>query len=251
MEGKNKILLVDDNVSLCRSMSFILKRKGYEIAIAKDGLQAIDMAGETPYDMIFMDIKMPVLNGAETHERIRMIQPDAVVLMMTAYADEDLIEKALIDGAYGIVNKPLEIEKIFNLIDRATTPREGINLLVVEEEPELADKLKRLLSRNNNSVSLALDGKDALDLAAHNSFDLALVDMDLLENNALEVSRLILEDDPEATVILMTADRIEKKVIMERALNDFAYTCLYKPLDMVKVLDLVAEVGDKKQLLTA
>jgi CheY-like chemotaxis protein len=111
MEEKTKILVVDDNVSQCKTMSFILERKGCTVGIAENGPEAIEIAKKNPFDIIFMDIKMPVMNGAEAYTRIKKIRPGAKVIMMTAYAVEDLIGQALAEGAFGILYKPLDIKK--------------------------------------------------------------------------------------------------------------------------------------------
>lgn len=60
------ILMLDDNTSLCKSMSFILGRKGCDVTTANDGLEAIGKVEEGPFDVIFMDIKMPGINGVDT-----------------------------------------------------------------------------------------------------------------------------------------------------------------------------------------
>ncbi|MCK5587590.1 MAG: response regulator, partial [Candidatus Lokiarchaeota archaeon] len=67
---------------------------------------------------IFMDIKMPLMNGVDTYKRIKKIRPDTVVMMMTAYAVEDLVQEALKEGAYGVLYKPLDIENVLTLIKR-------------------------------------------------------------------------------------------------------------------------------------
>ncbi len=85
MNHKANILIVDDNTSLCKTMSFVLGRKGYAVATARDGPEAIERVKENPFDMIFMDIKMPLMDGVETYRRIKQIRPEAVVMMMTAY----------------------------------------------------------------------------------------------------------------------------------------------------------------------
>lgn len=118
MGEKTKILVVDDNISQCKTMSFILERKGCTVAIAENGLKAIEIAKKKPFDIIFMDIKMPVMNGVEAYTRIKKIRPGAKVIMMTAYAVEDLIGQALAEGAHGILYKPLDIKKMFDLIQR-------------------------------------------------------------------------------------------------------------------------------------
>ena len=92
MEAKASILIVDDNISLCKTMSFVLKRHGYDVTTAGDGVEAIEKVREKAFGMIFMDIKMPGVNGVEALRSIRKIRPEATVTMMTAYAVEELIQ---------------------------------------------------------------------------------------------------------------------------------------------------------------
>lgn len=116
MGEEPRVLLVDDDISLLKTMSFILRRRGCSITVAQSGDEAIRMVGEDPFDVIFMDVKMPIMNGLECYENIRGIRPDATVVMMTAYAVEDLVQKALQEGAYGVMYKPLDMEEVLRLI---------------------------------------------------------------------------------------------------------------------------------------
>ena len=125
MEERGSVLIVDDNVSLCRTLSFILGRKGYGATTAIDGSEAIERVRERPFDIIFMNIKMPVMDGVETYQRIKKITPGAAVVMMTAYAVEDLIQEALEEGAYACLYKPLDIEEALRLIDEITRARKS------------------------------------------------------------------------------------------------------------------------------
>ena len=64
MGASGSIMIVDDNVNLCRTMSYILQAKGYDVTVASDGSEAIERAGEKKhFDMVFMDIKMPLMDG--------------------------------------------------------------------------------------------------------------------------------------------------------------------------------------------
>jgi CheY-like chemotaxis protein len=67
MENKASILIVDDNISLCKTMSFVLRRKGYAVVTANNGPVAIEMVKERPFDIVFMDIKMSPMDGVETY----------------------------------------------------------------------------------------------------------------------------------------------------------------------------------------
>jgi CheY-like chemotaxis protein len=125
MGEKTRVLVVDDNVSQCKTMSFILEHKGCAVAIAESGPEAIEIAKKNPFDIIFMDIKMPVMNGVEAYKQIKKIRPGAKAIMMTAYALEDLIGQALAEGAYGILYKPLDIKKMFDLIETGMEKRKS------------------------------------------------------------------------------------------------------------------------------
>jgi two-component system response regulator HydG len=119
MKERANILIVDDDIGLCKTMTLILGRKGYAVTTAQDGMEAIERVQERPFDITFMDIKMPLMSGVETYRRIKKIRPEAVVMMMTAYAVETLVQEALQEGAYGITYKPLDIERVIAIIEEA------------------------------------------------------------------------------------------------------------------------------------
>ena len=114
---KASILIVDDDVGLGKTLSFVLEHKGYSVATANDGPEALEMVEERPFDMVFMDIKMPLMDGVETYKRMKKVRPEAVVVMMTAYAVEDLVREALHSNAYTCLYKPLDMEEVLRLVD--------------------------------------------------------------------------------------------------------------------------------------
>jgi len=119
------VLIVDDNVGLRKTMAFLLSRKAYAVTTASDGPEALERVKERPFDAIFLDIRMPLMDGVETYRRIKKIRPEAVVMMMSAYAMEDLVQEALEEGAYGILYKPLDIERVVTIIEEARKAKEG------------------------------------------------------------------------------------------------------------------------------
>ena len=114
MEEKGSILIVDDDVSLCKTM--VLRCKGYTVVTAKDGSKAIEKVDEKPFDMIFMDIKIPLMNGVESFKRAR---PEAAAVMVTGYCQEvaDLIEEAPQNNDYACLHKPLDMTEVLKLVD--------------------------------------------------------------------------------------------------------------------------------------
>ena len=121
MIHKASVLIVDDNISFCRSMSLVLKVRGYSVSMVSGGLEAVEKVKEASFDMIFMDVKMPDMDGVEAYRRIKQVRPGAAVAMMTGYAVEDLVEQAVREGARDVLYKPLDIDRVTALIDESTT----------------------------------------------------------------------------------------------------------------------------------
>ena len=117
MNEKTHILVVDDNISIRKSMSLVLEYNGYAVTTASEGFEAIEKDKEIPFDVIFMDIKMPGMNGVETYRKIKQTRPDAMIIMMTAYSVKDLVDEALQEGAYGAFDKPLDMDKVLSMVD--------------------------------------------------------------------------------------------------------------------------------------
>lgn len=117
MEDKKlKILIVDDEDGLRLSMAGIIEMEGHEVFDADSGLNAIELAKQHRFDVAFLDIKMPGINGVETFKQIKKINPATTVVMMTAYAVQHLIKEALDEGAYACISKPFDMEKIMETI---------------------------------------------------------------------------------------------------------------------------------------
>ena len=121
------ILVIDDDEGMCETLSDILEVTGYKVIIANDGYQALKVAKEEKIDISLIDIKMPGINGVETFKEMKKLSPDTHVIMMTAYAVEDLIEEAIQEGVSTILYKPLNIEEILDSIESQVAKTGKIN----------------------------------------------------------------------------------------------------------------------------
>lgn len=247
MEHKAHILIVDDNISLCKTMSFVLERKGYAVTTSKDGPEAIERVKERSFDVVFMDIKMPLMDGVEAYKKIKKIRPEAVVVMMTAYSVEDLVQEALREGAHGIIYKPLDIEKVVALIEEVRKAKRGALVLVVDDHSETCITLKNILTKKGYEVGIANTGEGAITMARENAYDIIFIDMKLPTINGLETYLAIKGNHSHPVVIMMTAYRQEMAELVDEALNNSAYACLYKPFDMQEVLRLLNQIQERRQ----
>lgn len=246
MGKKASTLIVDDNVSLCKTMSFALEHKGYAVTTANNGVEAIERVKEKSFDIIFMDIKMPVMNGVETFKKLKGIRPGATVVMMTAYSVEDLVQEALKEGAYEILYKPLDMGKIVAIIDESKNAKRSALILVVDDDPGTCVTLKNVLVNRGYKVRTANTGEEAIAEAHKNRHDILFIDLKLPTINGLETYLGIKKIDPAAIAIIITGYREEMGHLIEQAISHSAYTCLYKPLDLAKILDLVDEIMARK-----
>ena len=165
---------------------------------------------------------------------------------MTAYVVEDLVQQALEEGAYGIVYKPLDIERMVTVIEEAKEAKEGALVLVVDDDPGTCITLRNILTRKSYEVGIAYTGEEAIAMAREKAQDIIFIDMKLPTINGLETYLAIREINPEVVAIMMTGYRQEMAELVEVALQNHAYTCLYKPLEMEDLLRLVEEIVKRK-----
>jgi len=119
MSEKGRILVADDEESHRIMLRAVLQEEGYEVAGAADGPEAIRAVEQEPFDLILLDIRMPGMDGIEALMEIRRISPYVPVLMMTAYASVKTAVEALKAGAFEYLIKPLDIEELKILIEKA------------------------------------------------------------------------------------------------------------------------------------
>ena len=112
----SRIMVVDDDDGFRTTLVEILMEEGRDVVSAENGFQAVRMASGGNIASIFMDIQMPGMNGVEAFLKIKEILPGCVVAMMTGYAADSLAQQAIAEGAVTILQKPLSIENIFELI---------------------------------------------------------------------------------------------------------------------------------------
>ncbi len=113
-----RILLVDDNDVNRKVATGILKKSGCEITEARDGFEAIELAKKDTYDLIFMDIQMPKMNGVKATQKIKALKldPQPPIVAMTAYSMEEDRQKFLDNGLDDYLAKPIKAETLINKV---------------------------------------------------------------------------------------------------------------------------------------
>jgi DNA-binding NtrC family response regulator len=138
MAKKGSVLVVDDEEVMRDVLETLLAAEGYRVDLAKTGEEGLEVYGRKSYDAVLLDVSMPGMGGLRALEEFLKIDPDAVVIMITAYATFDTAVSAWEKGAFGCIRKPFQNENIL------ATVAAGIKRRHKEEERQ---SLRRAMSR--------------------------------------------------------------------------------------------------------
>ena len=154
----NHILIVDDDNGHRMMLEVLLKKWKFQISSAKNGLEAVEMVQETPFDTILMDIRMPEMDGMLALSKIHEYNPAIPIIMMTAYSDIENAVEAVKIGAYDYLTKPLDFDRLKITLTRSL------------EHCQLKKEMQELRSSHSSDIignsSVILNLKDLISMVA-------------------------------------------------------------------------------------
>jgi DNA-binding NtrC family response regulator len=121
--GTLRILIVDDETIVRDSLSAWFRQDGHKVDVAEGGKEALRLVTASRYDMAFLDIKMPGMDGLELQARLVAADPELSIVLMTAYASVETAVKAMKNGAYDYIVKPFDPDDLSLLVKRAAEHR--------------------------------------------------------------------------------------------------------------------------------
>ena len=138
---KINILIIDDEAELCQTLSEMLKegKEGYKVSIANRGKDGLVKIKEEIFDLVLLDIKILEMDGIETLEKIKALDKNILVIMLTAYQTVETAVKAMKLGAYDYISKPFNYEELKIIIKRALQTRD-LSREVISLRHQLRDK---------------------------------------------------------------------------------------------------------------
>jgi len=124
---KPSILIVDDDEVMQQTLSDVLKKKGYEIFSVGSGNGALSIIKKNIIDLVLLDMRLPDVDGLEVLKKIKELDTEILVIIMTAYSDVQTAVSAMKSGAYHYINKPFELEELKLLIEKGLETKSLIN----------------------------------------------------------------------------------------------------------------------------
>ena len=103
-----RVLVVDDDPEIGTLFRRVLGNRSQTVTVARDGYEALEKVNQDKYDLVFLDVKLPGMDGVETLEKIKSVSPDSIVVMMSGYSVEEEIKRAIDMGAQDFLTKPFE-----------------------------------------------------------------------------------------------------------------------------------------------
>lgn len=254
-----RVLVVDDNESARITLEVMLSSMSFKVSLANSGAEAIDLiqqaeSSNNPYAIVFLDWRMPGMDGIETARAIHQLalkkQPHLV--MVTAYGREEVINQAREAGLEDILIKPVTASILFDTAMRVlgVTLEEkvveaveyfeleeklgvinGASVLLVEDNKLNQEVAVGLLAEAGLVVEIASNGKEALDMLAKHDYDVVLMDVQMPVMDGLTATREVRKQKRFAKlpVLAMTANAMQQdyEACIASGMNDH----IAKPID--------------------
>lgn len=260
------ILIVDDERLICDLLRAVLGRQGHEVITASNGREGLELFKRHRPRFTLLDLRMPEMNGIEVLKQIRVIDPKAAVMILTAWGSDALEQQARQLGVMDFLSKGLALDVLVAAMERAlpkaakasadepsaaapaapAAPSAGAasaatdSILVVDDEPPICELLQRFLSLRGYRVRAANDGPQALAAVEQEVPQLLVLDMNMPGMNGVEVLRKLRAKKYAGGVILLTTGQDDK--LLQEALDLGSVDVMGKPVDLER-LALAIQVG--------
>ncbi len=157
-----KILIVDDEPSIRKTLREILEFEKYEVDEASDGLDCLVKLKQSAYDAVIMDIKMPKMDGMEALDRVQMLVPDTPVIMISGHANIDTAVEAVKKGAFDFISKPPDLNRMLITVRNAMDKSSLITETKVLKRKVSKHKTQEIIGDSSSITSI----KETIDRVA-------------------------------------------------------------------------------------
>ncbi|MFH1530125.1 MAG: response regulator [Pseudomonadota bacterium] len=132
--NNNRVLLVDDEIEFVETLAARLETRGFRVDIAESGEMAVERVQAKSFDAVVLDLAMPGMDGIETLERLRQLNPDCQVVLLTGRGTVKKATEAMRLGALDLLEKPIDIEVLVEKIEEAATNKARLTEKRIEQE---------------------------------------------------------------------------------------------------------------------
>ena len=154
------LLLVEDKAELRQMLKLALEKAGFRVEDAADGTQAARLLHSQPFSLLLTDLKLPGRSGLELLRQAQELDPGMPVVLLTAYGSIEEAVQAMKDGAYDFIQKPVDLEHLKLLLERALLQRQLVREnLLLKEEAAVRHGFPRIIAVHPSMVAVARDAQ--------------------------------------------------------------------------------------------
>ena len=239
-----RILVVDDDQRMARTTCDVLRIKGYDATAVHSGEEAVRKARSDSFDCVIMDIKMPGISGVEALKQIKAIRPKLPVVLVSAYASEEIVAEAKQHGAHAVVSKPFNLQNLLSFLSLLSKEE---SILIVDDDPNFCKTLSDILTMRGYRVETENRADQVLGHLEQAYKLVVLLDLKLGNANGVDVLKQIRSKYPTKPVVLVTGHSQEMGASIEKGAQIGAYACLYKPLETDRLLGFIEDISRSKR----
>ena len=239
---KMKILIVDDEIDICKRLKRELHKEGHEVEYRTSPLNVLKelkkARGENkPFNLLLLNVRMPEMDGLTLFSRIREERLGVEVIVMTGYREEQTVIEAIRLSARNYLNKPISLEELNSVISHVRKKAVVTNnnnrkyrILVVDDEKDLCNHISRELEKEGYQTAVAYTGEECLDHFKKNKVDVLIADIRMPRMSGLEMLKQCREINNDFVSIIITGHGNHETA--KNALKLDAYDYFKKPLSL-------------------
>lgn len=235
-----RVFIVDDDLDFAESLAIVLEGQGCEVTTSSSGEEAVKVFKEEEFDIAFMDVRLPGINGVESFLEIKKFKPGARVVMMTGYSVQDLLKQAVDSGAWGILNKPLDVPKVLQFVEKV---RKG-GILITDDDPDFVASLKDLFEEEGWKVQTCSNGQEALEYIREKGASTLILDLRMPVLDGLETFSKLKAEGYNVPTIIVTAYADQEPEAMEELKRLEVTGILRKPFEPSQIVKCLRKIRE-------
>lgn len=227
-----KLLVVDDEKNITKSLQKFFSSRGYSVFTAASGEEALGVFEKERPKIVFMDIRMEGIDGIKTLEKIKGIDKNTRVIMISVADDKETIEKAKLMGCDAYIVKPFSMTYLETIVsEKIQEILSKPNIMIVDDEADTRSIINNYLKGRIDAVyAQAADGEEAIEMLKKTPCNLMILDIKMPKKGGLQVIEEARQIDPRVDILVVTAytgDDVASQSILKGAVD-----YLPKPLEL-------------------
>lgn len=232
------ILIAEDNLENQKLLTHILNRMGVDIVMVNNGIEALEQAANTNFDLILMDIQMPEMGGEEAASELKANNNTTPVVALTANVMKHQLKGYRKAGFVDFIAKPFDRQHFYNVLKKYLPEKSRAlsgSVLIAEDNPVNLKLLKRQIEKMDDHINVIAveDGAQAIEQVGHHTFDLILLDMEMPIMGGIDTLKTLRNSGDNTPVYIVTGNTSPEDIKYCTSMGASGH--IAKPIDKQKL----------------